>query len=152
MKTCGCCGKRGPDEWFTTPAGDLCTRCRLVKKRVKAVVHAPVGPVPKRIGKLAARREQRARLAEGIRCKLRQWALYSSTEPVFSAVDYFGCSIPELRAYICNQLPEGYSWSPGYAQTWVLGFKRALSTYRLEHPAEFKKAASFRNVRVKLLV
>jgi hypothetical protein len=151
MKTCGCCGRSGPDEWFTTPAGDLCTRCRLARKRVKPAVHTSAGSVSRLPGKLAVRREQRAKLAEGIRYRLRQWALYSSTDPCFSAVDYFGCSIPELRAYIRSQLPEGYSWSPGYAQTWVLSFKRDLSTYRLEQPAQFRKATSFRNVRVKLL-
>lgn len=155
MKTCGCCGKEGPDEWFTTPSRDLCTRCRLAGKRVRSVVCVSDKalsrvPVCRHPSKLAVRRERRAAIADAIRRKLRYAVFRADSAFSLEAYEYFGCAISVLRERIRSRLPEGVRWED-YGRTWGLSFKRALSTYRLEQPAEFRKATSFRNATVVLL-
>lgn len=159
MKVCGCCEKEGPDEWFTTPSGDLCTRCRLAKKRVPAppvvcYVQTAAGLVPyvprkhRPMGKLDRRRKQRAEIADAIRRKLRYYVFYSAPDADVKA--YFGCDVLALRERIRSRLPEGILWGD-YGRTWGLSFRRALHTYQLERPAEFKKATSVRNATVVLM-
>lgn len=155
MKTCLCCGKEGPDEWFKTPAGDLCTRCRLAGKRVNVATVAAVSASVKSAasrqpGKLALRRKQRAELADAIRRKLRYYVFYSPDAHSHATFDYFGCGVSVLRERVRKHLPDGVRWED-YGKTWGLSFRRALHTYRLEQPAELKKATSVRNVAVVLL-
>lgn len=161
MKTCGCCGKEGPDEWFKTPAGDLCTRCRLAGKRPKrplaaCSVQQPVRLVslvkrPRKVpGKMALRRKQRAALADAVRQRLRYYVFFAPDAYSYTTFDYFGCGVSVLRARVRRLLPADIRWED-YGRTWGLSFKRALSTYRLENPAELRKASSIRNVAVVLM-
>ena len=147
MKVCGCCGKEGPDEWFKTPARDLCTRCRLAKKRVSDPVKSAVAAF-RHPGKLEFRRQRRAAIADAIRRKLR-YCVFSAA-PDADVKAYFGCDISALRERIHSRLPEGICWED-YGRTWGLSFRRALRMYQLERPAEFQKATSFRNATVVLM-
>jgi hypothetical protein len=85
------------------------------------------------------------RLAVALRKRLCE--AIKSNAKAGSAVRHLGCSIPHLKKHLEARFQPGMSWENWGRMTWHIDHIRALATFDLENPAEFRQAVHYTNLQ-----